>query len=87
MDRSAILVRMPDAPASLSKACRPGQWAIGFGAESENHMANALQKLENKGLEAVFLNDIEKKGICQTNTLTPVTVQGAEAPFRPPAQR
>ena len=50
-----ILVRTPDVLATLSKARRPGQWAIGFAAESENHMANALQKLENKGLEAVFL--------------------------------
>lgn len=80
-----ILVRTPDVLATLSKARRPGQWAIGFAAESENHVENAMAKLVRKSLEAVLLNDIsEGRGFGdQENTLMPVTAHGAQPPLGP----
>ncbi|MFZ1615507.1 MAG: bifunctional phosphopantothenoylcysteine decarboxylase/phosphopantothenate--cysteine ligase CoaBC [Holophaga sp.] len=80
-----VLVRTPDILATLAQARRPEQWAIGFAAESENHLANATQKLQKKCLDAVLLNDISAgKGFGhQANTLIPVTAQGGGTPIGP----
>ena len=43
-----VLVRTPDILATLSGAKRPGQWILGFAAESEDHLANAAAKLQKK---------------------------------------
>ncbi len=73
-----VLVRTPDILATLVAEGRPAQWAIGFAAESEDHLANAASKLRKKGLDAVLVNDIsEGQGFgAQANTLTPVTAEG-----------
>jgi len=80
-----VLVRTPDILATLAQERRPEQWAIGFAAESENHLANAGQKLQNKHLDAVLLNDVSAgKGFGpQANTLIPVTAQGGGTPIGP----
>ncbi|HWQ10497.1 MAG TPA: bifunctional phosphopantothenoylcysteine decarboxylase/phosphopantothenate--cysteine ligase CoaBC, partial [Holophaga sp.] len=53
-----VLVRTPDVLATLSGAKRQGQWTVGFAAESEAHVPNALAKLRKKRLDAILVNDI-----------------------------
>ncbi|HJU84543.1 MAG TPA: bifunctional phosphopantothenoylcysteine decarboxylase/phosphopantothenate--cysteine ligase CoaBC [Holophagaceae bacterium] len=79
------LVRTPDILAALSAGRRPGQWLVGFAAESEHHLENAAVKLMKKGLDVVLVNDIsEGRGFgSQANTLTPVTAEGPQAPLGP----
>lgn len=79
------LVRTPDILARLSASKRPGQWVVGFAAESEKHLEHARAKLEKKGLDAVLVNDIQDgRGFgSQANTLTPITDQGPLPPIGP----
>jgi phosphopantothenoylcysteine decarboxylase/phosphopantothenate--cysteine ligase len=79
------LVRTPDVLATLSEERRPGQWLVGFAAESEDLLAHAADKLERKRLDAILVNDIsEGRGFGpQANTLTPVTAQGPGEPLGP----
>jgi phosphopantothenoylcysteine decarboxylase/phosphopantothenate--cysteine ligase len=83
-----VLLRTPDVLATLSARKQPGQWVVGFAAESEDHVANAQAKLRKKHLDVVLVNDIASgKGFgAQANTLTPVTLQGASAPIGPLAK-
>lgn len=80
-----LLVRTPDVLATLSRAKRPGQWVLGFAAESEAHVAHAQAKLAAKGLDAVLLNDVSQgRGFGeQGNVLTPITPEGPGAPLGP----
>ncbi|MCL1908429.1 MAG: bifunctional phosphopantothenoylcysteine decarboxylase/phosphopantothenate--cysteine ligase CoaBC [Holophagaceae bacterium] len=73
------LTRNPDILATLKKT-RANQWKLGFAAESEHFVNNAMEKLIKKGLDAILVNDVAKgKGFGnQTNCLTPVTKIGAE---------
>jgi phosphopantothenoylcysteine decarboxylase/phosphopantothenate--cysteine ligase len=83
-----VLVRTPDVLATLSAQKRPGQWVVGFAAESEGHLANAKDKLRKKHLDVVLVNDISAgKGFgAQVNALTPVTSNGASDPIGPLAK-
>ncbi|HEU4950767.1 MAG TPA: bifunctional phosphopantothenoylcysteine decarboxylase/phosphopantothenate--cysteine ligase CoaBC [Holophagaceae bacterium] len=80
-----VLIRTPDILAALSQAKRPGQWLVGFAAESERHLEHASEKLRRKGLDAVLVNDIQGgRGFGdQANTLTPVTAEGPQPPLGP----
>ncbi len=80
-----VLVRTPDILATLAAARRPGQWTIGFAAESERHLEHAAAKLRNKGLDAILVNDIQAGRAfgAQTNTLTPLTAAGPQATLGP----
>lgn len=82
---SLLLVRTPDILARLSALRRPGQWVVGFAAESEHHLEHAAVKLQKKNLDAVLVNDVQAGRAfgTQTNTLTPVTAEGPQAPFGP----
>ncbi len=83
-----VLVRTPDVLATLSSRKHPGQWVVGFAAESEQHVANAQAKLRKKDLNAVLVNDISAgKGFgAQANCLIPVTLKGASEPIGPLAK-
>jgi phosphopantothenoylcysteine decarboxylase/phosphopantothenate--cysteine ligase len=80
-----VLVRTPDVLATLSARKAQGQWAVGFAAESEDHVANAQAKLRKKALLAILVNDISQgRGFgSQDNTLIPVTASGAGSPLGP----
>ena len=80
-----VLVRTPDVLATLSARKRPGQWTVGFAAESEDHLSNGLAKLRRKKLDVILVNDISAgKGFgAQANTLVPVSAEGASAPIGP----
>ncbi len=83
-----VLVRTPDILARLAAARRSGQWVLGFAAESEKHLEHASAKLKQKGLDAILVNDVQSGRAVgdQTNTLTPVTLSGAQAPLGPLAK-
>jgi len=80
-----VFVRTPDILARLSATRRPGQWTLGFAAESERHLEHAAAKLKQKGLDAVLVNEVQDGRAfgAQANTLTPVTAQGAQPPLGP----
>jgi phosphopantothenoylcysteine decarboxylase/phosphopantothenate--cysteine ligase len=79
------LVRTPDILAARSAAKRPGQWLLGFAAESETPLEHAAAKLAKKGLDAILANDVSQgRGFGpQANTLTPVTAEGPQPPLGP----
>lgn len=79
------LVRTPDILATLSATKHPGQWLVGFAAESELHLDHAAAKLAKKGLDAVLVNDVQAgRGFgAVENTLTPVTKDGPQPPLGP----
>jgi phosphopantothenoylcysteine decarboxylase/phosphopantothenate--cysteine ligase len=54
------LVRTPDVLAEVGR--RPGLVRVGFAAESENLVANARRKLEEKGLDLIAANDVTAEG-------------------------
>ena len=80
-----VLVRTPDILATLSAAKRPGQWILGFAAESEQHLDHAAAKLAKKRLDAVLVNDVQDGRAFgnQPNTLTPVTSGGPQPALGP----
>ncbi len=54
---SIELVENPDLLAELSKT-RKGQVLVGFAAETKDHLLAARQKLERKGLDIIYVNDV-----------------------------
>lgn len=55
---------------------------LGFAAETNDVLANARKKLENKSLDAIVLNDVSQSGIgfdSERNAVTILTHSGAEA--------
>ncbi len=80
-----VLVRTPDILGALAASRKPGQWVVGFAAESEHHVAHAQGKLARKGLDAILVNDISQgRGFgAQANQLTPITASGIGQPLGP----
>lgn len=65
------MVRNPDVLAGLAER-NDEAFLVGFAAETDNHEANAREKLERKGLGAVVVNDVRgERGFgLGDNTLT-----------------
>ncbi|HLA19188.1 MAG TPA: phosphopantothenoylcysteine decarboxylase, partial [Dehalococcoidia bacterium] len=57
---SLSLVRTPDVLAEVGR--RQGLVKVGFAAESEELLANARHKLEQKGLDLIVANDVTAEG-------------------------
>jgi phosphopantothenoylcysteine decarboxylase / phosphopantothenate---cysteine ligase len=58
------LVRTPDVLSDLAKLRRPGQRLVGFAAEHGAHArAYGRGKLEEKGLDAIVVNDVGAPGV------------------------
>jgi phosphopantothenoylcysteine decarboxylase/phosphopantothenate--cysteine ligase len=76
------LERTDDVLSGLAAQRRPGQLLIGFAAESgDAAVANAREKLERKGLDAVVVNDVSRAGIAfdaPDNEVTIVTAEGEQ---------
>lgn len=49
---------VPDIVATLAEERRTDQFLVGFAAETENIEANALDKLERKGLDLIAANSV-----------------------------
>lgn len=55
------LVSNPDIAAEISKRKRPDQVLVGFAAETDDIIGNAMHKIEKKGLDMVVANDVLAK--------------------------
>ncbi|OOH80336.1 phosphopantothenoylcysteine decarboxylase, partial [Leptospirillum ferriphilum] len=53
----------PDILASLSRQKSPGQFLVGFAAESEMNPEKLLEKLRKKGADMLLANDISRPDI------------------------
>ncbi len=57
------LVRTPDILKEISKRRRPEQFIVGFAAETQNLLKNAMKKLQDKHLDMIVANDVSRKDI------------------------
>ena len=65
--------------AALAARKRPGQVVVGFAAETENLVANALAKLRRRSLDLVVANDVTQAGAgfdTDTNIVTLIWPDG-----------
>ncbi|RXK46784.1 bifunctional phosphopantothenoylcysteine decarboxylase/phosphopantothenate--cysteine ligase CoaBC [Aquirufa rosea] len=56
------LEKTNDILASLGKQKKSNQYVVGFALETENEEAHALEKLQNKHLDAIVLNSLKVPG-------------------------
>jgi phosphopantothenoylcysteine decarboxylase/phosphopantothenate--cysteine ligase len=56
------LERTPDILAELGGLKRPGQVLVGFAAETDDLIENALQKMQRKNLDMMVANDVSSQG-------------------------
>jgi phosphopantothenoylcysteine decarboxylase / phosphopantothenate---cysteine ligase len=52
------LVRTPDILGALGASKQAGQILIGFAAETNDHLENAVDKMKRKNLDMIVLNDV-----------------------------
>ena len=67
------LKRTPDVAHEAGKARRPGQFLVGFAAETEELAANARRKMEAKGFDVVVGNEVSALNPafdCEENAVT-----------------
>ena len=65
-----------DILAEVVRRRRPGQFIVGFAAETENRMENGRAKLLRKGADAIVVNDVSGDGVghrCRPNAATFLT--------------
>lgn len=60
---SLFLVKNPDILKLLGKKKKPGQTLVGFAAETHNGLKHARQKMEDKNLDWIVLNDVSRSDI------------------------
>jgi len=66
---SAIELQLnPDVLASLSQNKREKQIFVGFAAETSDHLQSAQRKLGQKGLDAIYVNDVSGGAIFGMDT-------------------
>ncbi len=71
------LVKNPDIVAAVARS-EPRPVTIGFAAESEQLLAYARRKLDDKGLDAIIANDISREGLGFNSDDNAVTLIDAE---------
>lgn len=74
------LRRTPDIAATLGARKQPGQFLVGFAAETENLLVNGRKKLEAKRLDLIAANDVTVEGAgfeSDTNIVTLLWPDGA----------
>ncbi|NQU44146.1 bifunctional phosphopantothenoylcysteine decarboxylase/phosphopantothenate--cysteine ligase CoaBC [bacterium] len=54
------LVRTPDVAKEANKSRQPGQFFVGFAAETDNLVRNAREKMESKGFDVVVANEVSE---------------------------
>lgn len=75
------LVKNPDIAATLGAVKKPGQRIVGFALETDNELANAVEKLRRKNLDMIALNSLRDAGAgfgTDTNVITLIDATGAE---------
>lgn len=81
---SIPLTRTADIAATLGKQKKENQLLIGFALETENEMANALQKLLSKNFDFIVLNSLNDKGAGfghDTNKITIINAKNESKKF------
>jgi len=68
------LVKNPDILMEVSKIKQPSQIIVGFCAETENLVENALSKLERKNLDFIVANDVSRPDIGFESDYNAVTI-------------
>jgi phosphopantothenoylcysteine decarboxylase/phosphopantothenate--cysteine ligase len=68
------LVENKDIIQSLCQRRKTGQTVVGFAAETENALVHAREKLENKGLDWIAMNDVSDKEIGFASDFNEVTL-------------
>lgn len=56
------LVSNPDIASHLGSMKKPGQTLVGFAAETDHMVQNALEKMKSKALDMIVANDISEPG-------------------------
>lgn len=78
-DSMAIeLVPNMDIAAELGKIKKPGQILVGFAAETNDLVANALQKMAAKNLDMIAVNDVLAEGAGFASDTNSVRILGAD---------
>ena len=73
------LERTPDVLSQVSATRSNGMLVVGFAAETENVIDNAVEKLKSKDLDAIIANDVSRSDSgfdVTTNAVTIITKQG-----------
>ena len=73
------LTETPDVARAVGELRRPGQFIVGFAAETENLLDHARQKLDRKNLDMIIANDVTRPGAgfdVDTNIITIITRDG-----------
>ena len=83
---SLELERTPDILSEVANTRREGLVVIGFAAETDNVMANARAKLNNKNLDAIVANDVSQAGVGFDTVTNAVTIisRNRKAPIQVP---
>ncbi|MHB8463063.1 MAG: bifunctional phosphopantothenoylcysteine decarboxylase/phosphopantothenate--cysteine ligase CoaBC [Vulcanimicrobiaceae bacterium] len=78
-DEHVTLIRTPDVLAKLGQE-KQRQILVGFAAETNDHEANAREKLQRKHLDAIVVNDVrDERGFGPgENTLTLISGDGEQ---------
>lgn len=76
------LKKNPDIAATLGAMKRDGQRLVGFALETDNEMANALEKLQRKHLDFIVLNSLNEPGAGFKTDTNKVTIIDADGTVR-----
>lgn len=68
------LERTPDVLSRVAAARTNGMLVIGFAAETENVVENAVQKLKSKNLDAIVANDVSRSDAGFDTTTNAITI-------------
>ncbi len=78
------LISNPDIAAKLGAIKRNGQILVGFAAETNDMVSNAIKKLKAKGLDLIVANDVSEEGSgfgSDTNHVVIFDSQGGSVDF------
>lgn len=81
---SLELTPNPDIAAALGQLKQPHQQLIGFALETNNEIAHAKEKLQNKKLDFIVLNSLQDEGAGfqkDTNKITILAANGEQQVF------
>jgi phosphopantothenoylcysteine decarboxylase/phosphopantothenate--cysteine ligase len=72
------LVSTKDIALELGKVKTPAQVLVGFALETDNELANAAKKLEQKNLDFVVLNSLNDSGSGFQSDTNKITILGKD---------
>jgi phosphopantothenoylcysteine decarboxylase/phosphopantothenate--cysteine ligase len=78
---TVVLEATPDILAGLGARKRPGQILVGFAAETEDVVPNAMAKLARKHLDLVVANDVSAPDVGFEHDSNAVVLVGAAGPL------